>query len=101
MSVMNAGIACFISPHSISTMDFIIRTPTKINGGPTAHAGIDASNGVMKNARKKYAAAVNAVNPVLPPSRIPVEDSMNAVTGEVPRRDPTTIETASDMKAKY
>ena len=101
MSVTNAGIASLMSSQSISTTDLIIKTPTRINGGPTAHAGIEASNGVKKNAKKKYAATVNAVIPVLPPSRIPVEDSINAVTGEVPSKDPTTIDVASDMNAKY
>ena len=90
-----------MSSHSISTTDLIINTPTNINGGPTAHAGIDASNGVKKNAKKKYAATVNAVIPVRPPSRIPVDDSINAVTGDVPKSDPTTIDVASDMNAKY
>ncbi|KAK8571446.1 hypothetical protein V6N13_047134 [Hibiscus sabdariffa] len=99
--VTNAGIACLMSSHSTSTTDLIISTPTSISGGPTAQAGIDANNGVKKNARKKYPATVKAVNPVLPPSLIPVEDSMNAVTGDVPRSDPATMEAASDRKAKY
>ncbi|GAB2216276.1 hypothetical protein Droror1_Dr00024046 [Drosera rotundifolia] len=90
-----------MSIQLISSTDFIIITPTSIKGDPTAQAGIDASNGVMKSARKKYPATVKAVIPVLPPSLIPVEDSMKAVTGDVPRSDPTTIADASDMNAKY
>ncbi|KAL0910805.1 hypothetical protein M5K25_018894 [Dendrobium thyrsiflorum] len=99
--VMKAGIPCLISAHSISVTAFIIITPTTIRAGPTAHGGIDASNGVKNSERIKYAAAVSAVSPVLPPSRIPVDDSINAVTGDVPSNEPATIAVASDMKAKY
>ena len=35
--VTNAGIACFMFSHSISKTAFIIITPTRIIGGPTAH----------------------------------------------------------------
>ncbi|GAB2216550.1 hypothetical protein Droror1_Dr00024325 [Drosera rotundifolia] len=93
ISVRNAGIDSFMSIQLISSTDFIIITPTSIKGDPTAQAGTDASNGVMKSARKKYPATVKAV--------IPVEDSLKAVTGDVPRSDPTTIADASDMNAKY
>ncbi|KAK4403446.1 hypothetical protein Sango_0713200 [Sesamum angolense] len=63
--VINAGIASLISPHSTSTTALIISTPTSISGGPTAHGGIDASNGVKKKASRKYPATVSAVKPVL------------------------------------
>lgn len=60
-----------------------------------------ASSGVKKNDRRKYPVTVNAVNPVRPPSLSPVDDSTNTVTGEVPSKDPTTIDVASAMNAKY
>ena len=53
MMVTNAGIASLISSHSISCTDFIMRAPTRISGGPIAHAGMDASNGVKKKDIKK------------------------------------------------
>lgn len=64
--VTNAGMACLMSSHSTSTADLIINTPTSINGGPTAHAGIDANNGVKKNAKRKYPATVRQLGQFVP-----------------------------------
>ena len=51
-------------------------------------------------ATKNHKPVVMAVIPVRPPSRIPVADSMNTVTGEVPISDPATIATPSEQYAR-
>ncbi len=48
---------------------------------------------------KNHKPVVMAVIPVRPPSRIPVADSMNTVTGDVPINDPATIATPSEQYA--
>ena len=62
---------------------------------PVAHGGIDAKIGAKNNDIKKQIPVVMAVIPVLPPSVMPAADSMNAVTGDEPKSDPTDIENAS------
>ena len=62
---------------------------------PVAQLGMDAKMG-EKNTETKNARPVTiAVMPVLPPSEIPVADSMNAVTGEVPMSAPMLMLNAS------
>jgi len=46
---------------------------------------------------KKQTPVVIAVIPVFPPSEIPAPDSMKAVTGGEPKREPIEIPKASTM----
>jgi hypothetical protein len=58
---------------------------------PVAQGGIEAKIGAKKMEMKKQRPVVMAVRPVLPPSEIPAPDSMKAVTGERPKREPIEI----------
>ena len=62
---------------------------------PVAHGGIEAKMGAKKSERMKHSPAVIAVRPVRPPSAIPAPDSMNAVTGAVPKMLPMEMDSAS------
>lgn len=54
-----------------------------------------AKMGAKKIEIRKQMPVVIAVKPVRPPSVIPAPDSMKAVTGDTPRRDPIEILMAS------
>jgi hypothetical protein len=85
---MNAGRA---SPKYLQLISFAataIIAPTMMRVQPVAQGGIDAKIGAKKIEIKKQTPVVIAVIPVLPPSEIPAPDSMKAVTGERPMRDP-------------
>ncbi len=69
--------------------------PTRIKVQPVAQGGIDAKIGAKKIDIRKQTPVVIAVSPVLPPSVMPAPDSINAVTGEQPRRLPIEIIMAS------
>ena len=62
---------------------------------PVAQGGIDANIGAKNMDMRKQTPVVIDVRPVRPPSVIPAPDSMNAVTGEQPKRDPMVIMIAS------
>lgn len=62
---------------------------------PVAHGGIDAKIGAKKMQMRKQTPVVMAVRPVFPPSAIPAPDSMNAVTGDVPKRAPMDMQNES------
>ena len=62
---------------------------------PVAHGGILAKIGAKKIEIKKHMPVVTAVNPVRPPSAMPAPDSINAVTGLVPRTLPMVMLIAS------
>ena len=68
---------------------------TITNVHPVAQGGIEAKIGAKKREMMKHSPVVMAVKPVLPPSAIPAPDSINAVTGDVPKRLPIEIENAS------
>jgi hypothetical protein len=67
---------------------------------PVAQGGMDAKIGAKKIDIRKQTPVVIAVSPVRPPSVIPDPDSMNAVTGEQPKRDPMEIVMASQQYAR-
>jgi hypothetical protein len=88
--------------------------PTRIRVQPVAHEGMEAKMGAKKILRrvsgddweregsecylmKKQTPVVIAVIPVFPPSEIPAPDSMKAVTGGEPKREPIEIPKASTM----
>jgi len=73
----------------------IIKHPTRTNVQPVAHGGIEASIGAKNMEIRKQRPVVMAVRPVRPPSVIPAPDSINAVHGEVPKREPMEIVKAS------
>lgn len=73
----------------------IIMQPTRIRVQPVAQGGMDAKIGAKKMDTRKQKPVVMAVRPVRPPSVIPAPDSMNAVTGEHPKRLPIEIAMAS------
>ena len=52
---------------------------------------MEAKIGAKKMEMKKQRPEVMAVMPVLPPSEMPAPDSMKAVTGERPKRDPIVM----------
>lgn len=58
---------------------------------PVAQAGMEAKMGAKKMEMKKQIPVVIAVRPVAPPSEIPAPDSMKAVTGGTPKREPIVI----------
>ena len=62
---------------------------------PVAQGGMLAKIGAKKMEIRKHVPVVIAVKPVFPPSAIPAPDSINAVTGETPRREPMEILMAS------
>jgi hypothetical protein len=65
--------------------------PTMTRVQPVAQGGMDAKIGAKKMAMKKQMPEVMAVIPVLPPSEIPAPDSMKAVTGDRPKREPIVM----------
>ena len=73
---------------------------TRIKVHPVAQGGILARIGAKNMEMRKQVPVVIAVRPVLPPTLIPAADSMNAVTGETPRREPRDIQIASVQYAK-
>lgn len=68
---------------------------TRISVQPVAHGGMDAKIGAKNMEMKKQMPHVMAVKPVLPPSAMPAPDSIKAVTGDVPSREPTLMQSAS------
>jgi len=99
----------------------IIKHPTMTSAPPVAHDGMEAKIGAKKTETENIRPTTMAVIPVLPPSganmsaarkkegrrghleqhapAIPVADSMYAVTGEIPTREPIVIVTASTQYA--
>ena len=62
---------------------------------PVAHEGILAKIGAKKTEIKNATPVTMPAMPVFAPSAIPVDDSMYAVTGDVPRRAPIEMQNAS------
>jgi hypothetical protein len=93
--VTNAGNASPIYCQFTDVTWRIIIQPTRIKVHPVAHGGMDAKIGAKKIEIRKQRPVVMAVRPVRPPSVIPAPDSMKAVTGEHPKRDPMEIDIAS------
>src|SRR5947209_3250869 len=83
----------------MSLADCAIREPTMTKVQPVAQEGIEAKIGAKKMAIKNARPVNIAVRPVLPPSEIPAPDSMYAVTGEQPNREPMEIPRASTVYA--
>ena len=78
----------------------IIKQPTRMSVQPVAQGGMDAKIGAKKMEMRKQTPVVMEVNPVRPPSVMPAPDSMNAVAGEHPKRDPMDMVTASQQYAR-
>ena len=72
-----------------------------INVQPVAQGGMEAKIGAKKIAMKKQMPVVMAVRPVAPPSEMPAPDSIKAVTGGVPNKEPIDIPNASTRYATY
>lgn len=68
---------------------------TRIRVQPVAQGGILANMGAKKIDIRKQNPVVMAVSPVFPPSATPAPDSIKAVTGDTPRRDPIDMLRAS------
>src|SRR5579859_5495350 len=83
----------------MSLTEAIIMHPIRTSAEPVAQVGMDANIGAKKIEMKNAKPVTIAVIPVFPPSDIPAPDSMNAVTGLVPRRLPIEMETASTTYA--
>ena len=64
---------------------------------PVAQGGMEAKIGAKKMEMKKQMPVVMAVMPVLPPSEMPAPDSMKAVTGERPKREPIVMPKAGGV----
>lgn len=64
-----------------------------------AHAGILAKIGAKKREKKNAIPVVMPAIPVFAPSAIPVDDSTNGVTGDVPKRALIIIPRASTQYA--
>jgi len=93
--VTNAGRASPINAQLTLMTCRIIMQPTRIKVHPVAQGGIDAKIGAKKIEIKKQIPVIIAVNPVLPPSVMPAPDSIKAVTGPQPNKDPMEIVIAS------
>jgi glutamate 5-kinase len=98
--VMKAGMASPAYFQLMSLAAEAIMAPTMISVQPVAQGGMEAKIGAKKIEMKKQTPVVMAVRPVLPPSEIPAPDSMKAVTGERPKRDPIEMERAVVMLVK-
>ena len=93
-NVMKAGRASPKYSQLMSLAAFAIMAPTMMSVQPVAHGGMDAKIGAKKMEMKKQRPVVMAVSPILPPSEMPAPDSMKAVTGERPKREPIEIPNA-------
>src|SRR3978361_2136483 len=93
--VRNAGTESPAYLQLISVQALAIIAPTSIRVQPVAHGGMDANIGAKKIEMKKQRPVTQAVIPVAPPSDIPAPDSINAVTGGEPKREPMVIPKAS------
>lgn len=93
--VTKAGRASPMNDQLTDVTCRIIMHPTNTSVQPVAQGGMDAKIGAKKIDIKKQVPAVIAVRPVRPPSVIPAPDSMKAVTGEQPKREPIVILIAS------
>ena len=62
---------------------------------PVAHGGILAKIGAKKMEMKNAIPVVTPAMPVFAPSAIPVDDSTNGVTGDVPKRALNTMHNPS------
>jgi hypothetical protein len=78
-----------------SGYDTGLKDPTRMSVQPVAQGGMLAKIGAKKMEIRKQVPLVIAVKPVFPPSAMPAPDSINAVTGETPRREPMEILIAS------
>lgn len=67
---------------------------------PVAQGGMEAKIGAKKMEMKKQMPVVMAVRPVLPASEMPAPDSMKALTGERPKREPIEIPNAGNCQLK-
>lgn len=95
--VRKAGMESPMYLQLISVHALAIIAPTRINVQPVAQDGKDAKIGAKNREIKKQSPVTQAVIPVAPPSEIPAPDSMNAVTGGEPKREPIVIPNASTM----
>src|ERR1700753_1136344 len=86
IKVTKAGTASPMYFQLTKTICLIIIQPTIISVHPVAHGGIEAKMGAKKMEIKNKRPVVMAVRPVLPPSAMPAALSINAVTGDTPRR---------------
>lgn len=93
-SVIKAGRESPQYFQLISLAEEAIIAPTIISVQPVAQGGMEAKMGAKKILMKKQKPVTMAVIPVLPPSEMPAPDSMKAVTGERPKRDPMEIPNA-------
>ncbi len=75
--------------------DLGAKDPTRMSVQPVAQGGMLAKIGAKKIDIRKHIPVVMEVRPVFPPSAIPAPDSINAVTGETPKREPIEILIAS------
>ena len=98
-SVMKAGNASPKYFQLISFTALAIIEPMMMSVQPVAHGGMEAKIGAKKIEMKKQTPVTIAVSPVLPPSAIPAPDSMKAVTGERPKREPIEIPEAGRLLA--
>lgn len=89
--VTNAGIASDQNFQLIPMIAEAIIAPTMMSVGPVAQGGMEAKMGAKKMLMKKKNPVEMDVRPVLPPAVMPAPDSMKAVTGDRPRREPIEI----------
>src|SRR5699024_1898628 len=82
----------------ILLISIAINAPTIINAGAVISVVITARIGEKNKAIAKQAAIMTDVNPVLPPTAIPAEDSTLVAGVDVPSIAPTTpaVESASN-----
>jgi len=95
--VTKAGTASPMNDQFTAVTCRIIKQPTRIRVQPVAHGGIEANIGAKKTDIRKQTPVVIAVRPVRPPSVMPAPDSIKAVTGEQPNREPIDIANASQQ----
>lgn len=98
--VRNAGSATRVSAHSIWPTSLIIMDPMRMSTGAEAMMGTAPKRGEKKSEHAKRNAAVSAVRPVLPPSRIPAVHSTAMMIGEHPVQAATIVPTPEATRAQ-
>lgn len=85
----------YVSVGITQKIDRVEPTLTRTKVPPVAQGGTEARIGAKNKDSKKQKPVEMAVRPVRPPSAIPAPLSINAVTGEQPKRDPMEMQAAS------
>jgi len=99
MSVRKAGTALLISVISTLEKFLSIKTPTNTSAGAVAQEGTMLARGERKRQAKKQSEVTRLARPVLAPAATPDALSTKVVQVDVPRTEPETVATESQVIA--